>query len=137
MKNLKEKIIGATGSVSGAASVLGSWQICHSVCLGIIALLGLIGITIIGMPLEFLTRIAIPMWTIAVLLLITTFILYKTKKCISKNMVIMNTGIIIAGTPFAQVQQFSIFFWFFGGLIAAYGIFLMIKERREMKCHEN
>jgi|SRR3989344_3975468 len=137
MKNLKEKIIGATGSVSGAASVLGSWQICHSVCLGIIALLGVIGITIVGMPLEFLTKIAVPMWTIAVLLLITTFILYKTKKCISKNMVIMNTGIIIAGTPFQQVQKFSVFFWVFGGLIAAYGVFLMIKHGKKVKCHEN
>ncbi|HLC61870.1 MAG TPA: hypothetical protein VJI52_02540 [Candidatus Nanoarchaeia archaeon] len=137
-KNLKEKFIGASGSVSGAASVLGSWQICHSLCLGLIALLGVVGITVTGMPLFFLTNIAVPMWTIAVLLLAVTIIVYTQKKCISKNLIIFNSGLILAGTPFQSVQKFSAYFWVVGGLIAACGIFLFVKDKiKGKKCeHE-
>ena len=133
VKNAKEKLIGATGSLSGAASILGSWQVCHNVCLGVIALLGIIGITVAGMPLLFLTKIAIPIWAIAVLLLALTVWLYASRKCISKNLIIFNSGLIIAGTPFQQVQQFSIFFWVVGGLLAAAGILLFVKEKIQKK----
>jgi len=138
VKNLTEKAIGATGSVSGAASILGSWQVCHNVCLGIIALLGLVGITVVGMPLLFLTKIAIPMWTIAVVLLAAVVWLYFSKHCISKNLIMLNSGLIIAGTPFQQVQQFSIFFWVVGGFLAAAGVSLFVKEKiQKKKCHHD
>ena len=133
VKNAKEKLVGATGSLSGAASILGSWQVCHNVCLGVITLLGLIGITVAGMPLLFLTKIAIPMWTIAVILLAAVVWLYFSRHCISKNLILFNSGLIIAGTPFQQVQQFSIFFWVVGGLLAAAGILLFVKEKIQKK----
>ena len=137
MKNIKEKIISSTGSISGVASILGSWQVCHNVCLGLIALLSVIGITIVGMPLEFLTRIAIPLWTFAFLLLIITLLLYIKKKCISKNLIIVNSGLIIAGVPFQAIQKFSIYFWIIGGLLATFGIFLFIKNKINKKgCKE-
>ena len=110
IKNIKEKMISATGSISGTASVLGSWQICHNVCLGIVALLSILGITIVGMPLEFLTKVAVPFWTIAFLLLLVTIGLYIKKKCISRNLLIFNSGLIIAGIPFAPLQRFSVLF---------------------------
>lgn len=135
----KEKAIGVTGSVSGAASILGSWQVCHSICLGIIALLSVIGITVTGMPLEFLTRWAVPLWTIAVVLLGVSSLLYLKKKCISKNLIIMNTGFIVAGIPFQALQKFSVFFWTLGGIVALAGIVLLIKGRKQkQRCaHEN
>lgn len=128
-KNIKEKVIGATGSISGAASIMGSWQICHSLCLGLITLLGIVGITITGMPLLFLTKVAVPIWIIAALLLLATIIVYMSKKCISKNLIIFNSGLIIAGTPFSSLQQFSALLWTAGGLVSAAGIFLFVKER--------
>src|SRR3989338_7216188 len=131
IKSAKEKIIGSVGSVSGAASVLGSWQVCHNVCLGIIAALGLIGITLTGMPLAFLTNIAIPMWSVAVVLLLITLYVHYRKMCISRNLIFMNSGLIIAGIPFPQVQQFSVFFWVIGGVLAVTGISLFIKERMQ------
>lgn len=133
IKNLKEKAIGATGSISGAASILGSWQVCHNVCLGIVALLGIMGITIAGMPLAFLTRVAVPIWTFAVVLLLVTIVIYMKKKCISKNLIILNSGLIIAGTPFQALQKFSIFFWITGGILAIIGISFFIKDRIEKK----
>lgn len=131
IKNPKEKLIGATGTLSGFTSILGSWQICHNVCLGLIFLLSLAGITITGMPLLFLTKIAVPLWTIAVLLLLATIILYQTKRCISKNLIIFNAGLIIAGVPFGPLQQYSAFFWSIGGLISLAAIIFFIKSRIE------
>src|SRR3989338_7155373 len=128
IKNIKEKLIGATGSVSGATSILGSWQVCHNLCLGVIALLGLIGITVIGMPLMFLTKIAVPFWIVAFLLLLITIGIYVKKKCISNRLIIFNSGLIIAGIPFQPLQTFSKFFWVIGGILGVTGIFLFIKD---------
>src|SRR3989338_9568996 len=127
IKNMKEKIIEATGSVSGIASILGSWQVCHNICLGIIALLSIIGITVVGMPLLFLTKIAVPIWTVAVILLLVTIVIYMNKKCISKNLIILNSGLIIAGTPFQPLQKFSILFWTVGGILVLTGVSFFIK----------
>ncbi|MBI5389644.1 hypothetical protein HZB01_04680 [Candidatus Woesearchaeota archaeon] len=129
----KEKVAGIAGSISGAASILGSWQVCHSVCLGLIALLGLIGITVTGMPLFFLTKIALPLWIIAVVLLMGLVIVSHWKQCISKNLLLFNSGLIIAGTPFAAVQKYAIVLWTVGGALALVGIILFIAERRKTK----
>lgn len=129
----KEKLLAGTGSLSGAASIMGSWQICHNICLGVIALLSLIGITITSMPLLFLTSIKTPMWLIAVVLLFATIVLYKMKKCISKNLIIFNAGLVIAGVPFQDLQQYSIYFWIVGGSLVLYAAILYIKERKEAK----
>ena len=136
--SIQEKAVGAVGSISGAASIMGSWQVCHSLCLGLIALLGILGIAVTGMPLVFFTKIAIPLWAIAVILLVVAILIYSQKKCISKNLILFNSGLIIAGTPFQQVQKFSLFFWIIGGLIALSGIFLFVGEKiKGRKCkHE-
>jgi len=130
MKNLKEKAIGATGSISGAASILGSWQVCHSICLGLIALLSVMGITLVGMPLFFLTKIAIPLWSVAVALLLITIVLYVKKNCISRSLLVLNIGFIIAGTPFKSVESLLPFFWTLGGILAVLALVLFIKDKR-------
>ncbi|HLG24283.1 MAG TPA: hypothetical protein VI564_05130 [Candidatus Nanoarchaeia archaeon] len=129
----KEKVLGATGSLSGAASIMGSWQICHSICLGIIALLSVVGITITGMPLLFLTSIRTPLWMIAVVLLMATIVLYQMKKCISRNLIIFNSGLIFAGIPFQNLQTFSIYFWVIGGAISLTAVVLYLKDRKKAK----
>jgi len=126
---MNEKMIGATGSISGAASILGSWQICHNLCLGLIALLGLVGITLTGMPLLFFTKIAVPLWGIAIVLLGVVLYFYHTKNCVSRNLLLINAGLIIAGTPFQALQEFQILFWIVGGLLVIIGSGLFIKEK--------
>ena len=128
IKNIKERIVGAAGSISGVASILGSWQLCHSICLGLITLLSLIGISVVGMPLLFLTKIAVQIWLFAVALLAITAVLYIKKKCISLKMIIFNIGVIIAGVPFKPLQG-TIFVWVIGGLIASIAIVLFIKDK--------
>jgi len=125
----KEKLPGIAGGISGAASVLGSWQICHNVCLGLVTLLGLMGIIVAGMPLAFLTTIAVPLWSVALLLLGVTFLLYLRKKCISRHMLLINSGLVLAGIPFTSVQEYAPAFWTVGGLIIAAGIIIFIRVR--------
>ena len=118
----------ATGSVSGATSILGSWQVCHNLCLGIIAILSLIGITVIGMPLMFLTKIAIPFWITAFLLLLFTIWIYYKKRCISNRLILFNSGLVIAGIPFQPLQAYSVLFWIVGGISGLTGLSLFIKD---------
>ncbi len=125
IKYMKEKLTESAGTISGTASVLGSWQVCHSVCLGIIALLSIFGITVTGMPLLFLTKIARPVWIIAVLIFIAALLIYLRKKCISRNLIIINAGLIIAGTPFFR-NKFEAVFLIVGGAIVVFGIVLVL-----------
>jgi|SRR3989338_4046350 len=133
IENLKERIIGATGSISGIASILGSWQICHNVCLAIIAILSIIGITIVGMPLLFLTKLAVPLWILALVILLATMGLYLKKKCISMKLILFNSGLITAGVPFQSLQNFSIIFWISGGIIIIISILLFVRDRLNKK----
>lgn len=126
---LKERFSSGTGIFSSILSFLGGYQVCHNVCLGIIAVLSIIGIAVTGMPLFFLTKVAIPFWIAAVILLTITLIFYFKKKCISRNLIIFNTGIIIAGIPFEQLQRYSLIFWIVGGMLILTSIIIYIKNK--------
>ncbi len=126
---LVEKTGSVTSAVSGTMSFLGSYQVCHNICLGIIALLSLIGITVVGMPLLFLTKVAIPFWIAAVVLFVITLMFYFKKRCISKSLLMLNSGIIIAGIPFKAVQSYSLIFWITGGSLVILSLLFFIKRK--------
>ncbi|MBI2148922.1 hypothetical protein HYU23_04530 [Candidatus Woesearchaeota archaeon] len=132
-KSNKTKLIEKTGGISsalsGSMSFLGSYQVCHNLCLGVIALLSIIGITVAGMPLLFLTKIAIPFWIAAVILFTITLFFYLKKKCISRNLIIFNLGILIAGIPFPKLQNYSVIFWIMGGTLILVSLLLCIKNK--------
>lgn len=72
------------------------------------------------MPLLFLTKVAIPFWIAAVLLLAMMLILnQKGIVHLSNKMLLLNSGLIIAGVPFQQVQGFNYVFWIIGGVLVA------------------
>lgn len=123
MTNLKEKILGTSGSITGALSFLGGYQVCHNACLALIAFLTFLGFTIAGMPLLFLTKVAIPFWIAAASLLIFMIALkYKKIIHLSNKMLLFNSGLIIAGIPFQQLQQFNYLFWIAGGILIIFSI---------------
>ena len=126
---LKAKLTSIYSSVSGVMGFLGGYQVCHNICLGIIALLSLIGITLVGMPLLFLTKVAIPFWIAAFFLLIVSLVFYIKSKCISKNLLLFNGGIIIAAIPFQPLKRFFPIFWIIGGVIILISILLFIKGK--------
>lgn len=131
--NIKEKISSLGSIFSSILSFLGSYQICHNVCLVIIAILGLLGITIVGMPLLFLTKVAVPFWILAITLFIITLILYSMKKCISKTILLINLGVIIAGTPSQFAQNYQPLLWVLGGSFILLGMLSYIKNKKEMR----
>ena len=123
MTNLKEKILGTAGSLTGSLGFLGGYQVCHNACMGLITLLTFLGFTVAGMPLLFLTKVAIPFWIAAVsLLLIMLALNYKKIIHLSNKMLLFNSGLIVAGIPFQQVQQFNYIFWVIGGVLVAFSI---------------
>ena len=117
-KNIKERVLGGTGTISGTLSFLGGYQVCHNACLGLIAILTFLGFTVVGMPLLFLTKVAIPFWIAAVLLLVIMLALnYKKIIHLSNKMLLFNSGLVVAGVPFQQVQNFNYIFWIIGGVL--------------------
>lgn len=134
---IREKTASIFSSISGAMGFLGGYQVCHNVCLGIIALLSIIGITIVGMPLLFLTQVAVPFWIAAAVLFIITLIFYLKKRCISNHLLLFNAGIIIAGVPFNSITEYLPFFWIIGGTIVLISVLLFIKDKIKKKKQQN
>ena len=126
---LQEKLANYAGSISGGVSVLSSWQICHNICLGVIAILSVIGITLTGMPLMFLEKISLPVWLLAVAMLGVTGIMLFKKTCMSKKLFIANTGLIIAGVPFKSLGSIIPLFWIVGGVLVAGSIGFAIRDK--------
>ncbi len=132
-ESAREKLVGAAGSLSGVTSFLGSYQVCHNLCMGTIALLSLIGITVVGMPLLFLTKVTVPFWTAAVVLLLITLLVYLKKRCMPGKLLVFNSGLVVAGVPFQPLQKFSLIFWSVGGALVALSIILFFKDKFSKK----
>ena len=123
MIDIKEKLIGTSGSITGTLSFLGGYQVCHNACLALISMLTILGFTVAGMPLLFLTKVAVPFWTLALALLIITIILkYGKGMKFSGKIILINSGLIIAGIPFQQLEQFNYVFWIAGGAFVIFSI---------------
>ena len=130
---LKEKLVGSAGAVSGVTSALGGYQVCHNLCLSVIALLGILGITVAGMPLMFLTKIAIPFWIAAVLMLGILGYFHIKMKCVSGKLLIFNSGLIIAGVPFEPFKNYPAALWSVGGLLIVIAVVLYIEGKFDGK----
>ncbi len=113
---LKEKAVGVGGCASGGLSILGGANVCHSMCMSIATLLSTIGITISGMPLMFLQKVAIPFWIAAVIILLAMLAFHQRMQ-FSKKAMLANIGLIIAGTPFRALSAFQMYFWIVGGAL--------------------
>ena len=132
--NIKEKLLSVANGLSGSFSFLGGYQVCHNACLALISILTILGFTVAGMPLLFLTKVAVPFWTVALALLIITIILKFGKNMnISGKIILLNSGLIIAGTPFQQVQKFNYIFWIVGGILVVFGIGWFIYDKIDKK----
>ena len=126
-RNRREKGIVAVSGISGSLSFLGGWQICHNLCLVVIAMLSFIGISVAGMPLLFLTQYAVYFWSAALIFLIPTIFMYFRNCCMSKNLLLFNIGIIVLSVPF--IQELNPVFWVIGGVIVLISIFSYLKGR--------
>ena len=126
---IKEKLVGSAGAVSAATSALGGYQVCHNLCMAVIALLSILGVTVAGMPLMFLTKVAVPFWIAAVAMLGIMGYFHLKMKCISGKLLVFNSGLIIAGVPFAPLNQHPIILWVIGGALVLSAATLYIVEK--------
>lgn len=132
---LKDKLVGVAGTASATTSILGGYQVCHTVCMSVIALLSMIGITVVGMPLMFLTKLAVPFWTLGIIFLSGMALLTYTKKMrFSQNILLANAGLLLAGTPFQALQSFQTLFWLIGGAFVVTSIILTLQSRGKKAC---
>jgi len=126
----KEKYLNYFSSFTGVSGIFSSYQVCHSICLGVIALLSLIGITLTGLPFLFLQKWALPLWTLALFLYgISLFIYIKHKHASIKNLLIFNMGAIIVGIPFESLAFLRNYFLIIGFSIIIFSLYLIIKRR--------
>lgn len=135
-RKLKEKFLGTAGIFSGFTSFLGSYQVCHNLCVGLLAMLSILGITVAGMPLLFLTKVAIYFWIAAITLLIIMLVLKVTAmKNLSTKMLILNAGFIALGIPFKQLHLYNLNF-IVGSLLIVVALILFIKGKWRLHKHE-
>ena len=124
------KTAGIASSVSGSASFLGGYQVCHQVCMGLIGLLSLVGITIVGMPLAFLLPYAVPFWIIGFVLFLITLVLFvRMPQCISKNLLLLNAGLLMIAIPFKELQSGQIIFWFIGSILILIAVYQYLQTK--------
>ena len=136
---LSEKLAGTASGASGVLSFLGGYNVCHNICLILIAGLSVMGISLQGMPLAFLQDYAVIFWVAAVTMLAVTLYLYKKHKCVSKHLLAANTGLLIAAVPFKELEFMQLGLWVVGfGLVfvSIYNYIIERRKRRDSKlCH--
>ena len=137
--SMKTRVLGSANGVSAIASTIGSsWNVCHSICLAVISILAGIGIVITGMPLLFLFQYNLYLWGLGLVLLLFSLAMLAWKpNCMPKNLLLFNSGMIIAGVPqnLLNIQPFS---WIAGGGLALAAIELFLLKKYNKKggvCH--
>lgn len=125
-KEWEQKAVKVGSTVSSTASIFGSYQLCHSICMTLVSFLTILGITVAGMPLVFLQKISLPLWSIAVVLLGASLAMKAKYKGISSNLLVLNMGLIVIGTPFKAAQPYAPLFWIVGGTVAAFAVVQML-----------
>ncbi len=118
-------------SASGLLATLGSsFQLCHNLCLALMALLASVGILYVGFPFLFLVDYGIYFWGFALLLLVPSVAMrWKNPHCGSGQVLLFNVGVIVAGTPPQFTFGFQPLFWGVGGVVAGTGIARWALER--------
>src|SRR3989344_1321523 len=133
---MRQKKIQKTGKYASAGATafttlgITAHNFCHYLCLGVVALLSVAGITAAGMPLMWLEDYAVYFWLMGLIFLgVSFYLLYTRPFCISKNAITANTGLLIAAVPLKNSIGSSIYlFWAIGGLLFGYTALLYLKS---------
>ncbi|MBI2543262.1 MAG: hypothetical protein HYW24_03690 [Candidatus Aenigmarchaeota archaeon] len=127
-KILKGKMANAFGSVSGVGSIVSAHNVCHSVCLAVVAILSVFGIIVSSNVLMFLEDYNLLFWSMGILFLGVSLLLYlKFGKCISTKMILFNVGLLVIGFPFTLLSQYV--FWVLGGTISISSVVWYLKDK--------
>lgn len=124
------RITGAASTASAGGAIAGIHNVCHSLCLVAVVMLSTLGISIAADSLMWLQDLALPFWTFGVAMLALTMVMrMRMGPCISLKLLVANTGLLIIGVPFVQVQPFAPVFWAAGAVVAIYAVLWYLNER--------
>lgn len=126
----KDSLVGAAGTTSGFLSFLGSYTVCHNLCMLAIGALAAVGITASGLPFLFLQDYAVYLWVISVIALAVSLLIYfKMAHKTSRNLIIANAGFILAGVPFDSLGNYEQVLQATGVLLVIYALASFAYER--------
>ncbi len=123
------KAVSGMNAAAGGMGIISAHNVCHAICEGLVGFAAVFGITGIGMPLAFLTDYNIYFWAMAFAFLLIGLVLLVSKKCISKNMMLFNGGIVLAGVPFAFLNPVLPAFWIAGSGLVLFSAYGFLKQR--------
>jgi len=140
MKNIPEKsaqkegkAVAGVNAAAGGMGIISAHNVCHTICESLVGVAAVFGITGIGMPLAFLTDYNIYFWAMAFAFLLVGFALLIGKKCISKNMMLFNGGVVLAGVPFAFLTPVLPAFWAAGSGLVLLSVYNYAKGKINKK----
>lgn len=123
------KAVGAANAAAGGMGIISAHNVCHAVCEGLVGIAAVFGITGIGMPLAFLTDYNIYFWAMAFAFLLIGLALLISRKCVSRNMMLFNGGIVLIGAPFAFLSPVLPAFWVAGSGLVLFSIYNYAKGK--------
>jgi hypothetical protein len=127
---LKERLVGAGGVLSGSSSIISAHNVCHSVCLAVVAALSIVGITVSSDILMFLQDYNFAFWTVGIIFLIAALWLYsKRPHCMPKNLIIANAGLLVIGIPFDFLHNHGWVLWLIGGSVVLFAVYSYVKGK--------
>lgn len=103
-KNLEKKasIFGITSGVSGFGGVISAHNICHSVCLAVVAVLSFFGIIVSSDILMWLEDYNLLFWGMGIIFLLISLALFvKFPRCMPTKLIVFNAGLLVIGFPFS------------------------------------
>ncbi len=127
------KAVSGLNAAAGGMGIVSAHNVCHAICEGLVGIAAVFGITGIGMPLAFLTDYNVYFWAMAFAFLLIGVALLISKKCISRNMLYFNGGIVLAGVPFAFLNPVLPIFWIAGSGLVLFSVYSFLKQRLSNK----
>src|SRR3989344_3290358 len=133
---MRQKKIQKTGKYASAGATafttlgITAHNFCHYLCLGVVAMLTIAGVSVVGMPLMWLEVYAVYFWLMGLVFLgVSFYLLYTRPFCISRNAIMANSGLLVAAVPLKNVIGEPIYlFWIIGGVIFGYAAFLYLRK---------
>lgn len=130
----KERLLASGGTVSAGLGALGSsYNVCHSVCMAIVSVLAVIGITLNVLPLMFLQTYQHYFWWAAFLMTMGALYIYlmqKKQRLRDRNLLLLNAGFLMYGLPYKQLADYTDFFRFVGVSVVLSAVFLLFFAKR-------
>lgn len=130
--NLKKGggVTGVFGGVSSTGSIISAHNVCHALCLAVVATLSVFGIIVSSDVLMFLENYNLLFWSMGMIFFALSIFLYtRYPGCMSKKLLLANSGLLLIGIPFSIIKNFSLLFWSLGTGIVSLSVIWYVDNK--------